>query len=106
METRLESLQKEFNFILEDSKTDKGIKFIIFENGKKYKLQSPGFFDLHDALSEEHWQTALFKLGLTKLFSENAKSPVIDEVWLEANQNEGLNLWAPLIRGLLRRPPT
>ena len=103
----LKSLSETYEFKIEDDPNNKQIKFIIFDDGRKYKFQFPLFDAFHDAFTTEgHVDTALFKLGLTCLFPENDKSPKITDAWLNSNMLEGINLWSPLLRGLLFRPPT
>ena len=102
----LDYLQELYKFKTERDPKDKSIEYIDFEDGRKYKVQHPSFFELHDALAEEKADSALFKLGLECLHPMNEKSPRITLEWLEEHKTEGINLWSRLLRGLLSHPGT
>ena len=103
----IEATQKEYKFtIVKDEKA--GIDRILFDDGRQYKFQHPSFMDFHSMVfeSDKNAQQAAFEYGLKNcIFSENGKSPKIDENYLNRPEkfNEAIGLWSPLIRGLLFR---
>ena len=99
----LDNLKKEYGLKIDRDDKNKDITFITFKDGKKYKLQAPTFFELHDAITKESPDTELLRLGIKHLFPENEKSPAINESYLNHNKNEAFSIWSPLIRGLLSR---
>ena len=102
----LPELEKEYNFKVEQDPKNNDIELIKFKDGREYKLQQPTFFELHDTLGADNFESAVLKLGLKCLFPLNDKSPRIDEPWLNKNKVEGINLWSQLLRGLLLQPGT
>jgi hypothetical protein len=102
----LEGLEEDYDFKVVANENNKEIEHIKFKDGRAYKFQYPGFFQLHDALTADNAETESFKLGLNCLYPENEKSPAINEKWLEKNKLIGLNLWSRLLRGLLLQPKT
>ena len=101
-----EILEEKYKFKVERDKQNPDIEYIKFEDGREYKLQRPGFFDLHDSLSAYNMEGELIRLGLKNLFPMNKNSPPINEAWLEKNQTVGILLWSELLRGLLQHPRT
>lgn len=105
MTETIKQLAKEFKFIIEPDKNNKDIDFIIFDDGREYKFQHPSFMEFHETMfsSEKSLEQTAFLHGLKVLFPTNGKSPKIDEKYLNANFDESLYLWSPLLRRLLLR---
>ncbi len=101
----VKKLAEDYGFIVVPNKDNKNIDHIIFDNGRQYKFQHPSFMEFHETIfeSEKSLEQTAFLYGLSLLFSENDKSPKINETYLNANYDEALYLWSPLLRGLLLR---
>ncbi len=102
MSEALTKLQADWKFIIQDDQADKRIRHFIFEDGRHYKFQTPGFFTTYT----EVWDTqapalSLLKLGMRCTFSENENTPKLDEHYLDEHRDEAWGLWSPLFRGLL-----
>lgn len=98
----LAQLQAEWKFIIQDDPSDKAIKHFVFEDGRHYKFQMPGFFTTYT----EVWDSTspalnLLKLGIKSTFPENEQTPKIDEKYLNEHREEAWGLWSKLFRGLL-----
>ncbi|MCK5019047.1 MAG: hypothetical protein KAS32_18445 [Candidatus Peribacteraceae bacterium] len=101
VQSDFEILQKKHSFKIEDHPEKKKIKYLNFEDGRRYKLQLPSFMEMHELIHDsESPMTSLFLRGLRGLFSENEKSVKIDEDYCESNKTEGL-MWSEILRGLL-----
>ena len=101
MDDYLKNICDEFKLKLEYDKTAK-VELIIFDDGRKYKLQYPSFMELHRVImSSNNFDHALFEFGLENLYPENSKSPKINTDYLENTPSEALNLWSALLRRLL-----
>lgn len=89
---------------IETDPKNRDIDLITFDDGRAYKLQHPGFFEIHEAATDTNGNPDhnLFILGLQHLYSLNEKSPEINEKYLNNNRDEGLYLWSQVIRGLLQ----
>ncbi len=46
-------LEKDYKFKFNEKDKGEGIYFIEFKDGRKYKFQMPGFFEIHDAMDDE-----------------------------------------------------
>lgn len=106
VKTALDALAEKEKFKIVDT-DNKSVRRVVFEDGRAYRFEFPYFKDFHDVFtSEGNLETQLFYFGLTRFEPENKKSPKIDDNYLEAHMTEGINLWSPLLRGLLCLPPT
>lgn len=105
MTETVKKLAENYGFIVEPDKDDKNIDHIIFDDGRQYKFQHPSFMEFHEIMfsSEKSIELAAFEYALTIIFPENNKSPKIDKKFLNANYDEALYLWSPLLRRLLLR---
>lgn len=99
---RVLELQREFDFIVEQNPEHSDILHIIFNDGRQYKLQKPGFFTIHEIMTDYgNEQHKLFLYGIEHLYPENKETQKIDEKYLNKNQREAFALWSVLIRELL-----
>jgi hypothetical protein len=97
--TLLDELQANFKFIIVKDEHNPDIDHYVFNDGRQYKLQKPGFFERYTAVMDSKTpELSLLQLGLKCLFPENEKSPKINEEYLNKNSNEGWLLWRPLFR--------
>jgi len=102
MSDTLAQLQADYKFIIQDDQADKNIKHLIFEDGRHYKFQTPGFFTTYtEVLDSQAPALGLLKLGVKCTFPENDKTPKITEQYLNENREEAWGLWSKLFRGLL-----
>lgn len=104
--TRVQLLAEKYKFRVEKDSQHSNIDHLIFEDGRKYKFQHPSFMEFHEIMygdTSKSLDQIAFLHGLTCIFPENEKSPPINEKYLNANFDESLSLWSPLIRGLLLR---
>jgi len=97
----IDVLKKLYNFEIEDHPSNPKIQYLNFTDGSRYKIQHPSMMEIHILIHDSvNTETEIFMRGMKTLFSENEKSPKIDEEYFEANPSE-MQKWSLIIRGVL-----